>query len=208
MSESTSMSGGSIETILSSMGVDNYDPLVVTALKEYAHTFAGEILCDATDYARHRGKGEIEIADAKLAMNLTKNLNVAVTPQERIINDTRDMINRIPLHKLIPQETFGSRYPKERMYTTIISSPAALPGQPAPAPVTERGELIPDPATGLLQRRYTLVPGNVAFPSARGHRSGSFNKPLQQVPTSNISFRGVTMTAPEKEKELVDTSEI
>ena len=200
-------SNDGIESILASMGIESYDPLVVEALKEYAHMFAGEIICDATDYCRHRGKGEIEVADAKLAMNLTKNLNVAVTPHERIINETRDLINRVPLQKLIRVDTFGSRYPKERIYATkqVTPSPAA-PGLPAPAPVTEKGDLIPDPATGLLQRRYTLVPGSVAFPNARAQGSGSLQQ--QAAPANNIAFGGVTMAAPEKEREAIVENEM
>ncbi len=206
MSDSAPTNDG-IEPILASMGIESYDPLVVTALKEYAHTFAGDILCDATDYCRHRGKGEIEVADAKLAMNLTKNLNVAVTPQERIINETRDMINRVPLQKLIPQDTFGPRYPKERLYATKVVTPSpAAPGLPAPAPITEKGELLPDPATGLLQRRYTLVPGAVAFPSARAQRSGSFHQ--EAAPVGNINFGGVKMRVPDQERDKIVESEM
>ena len=72
--------------------------------------------------------------------------------------------------------------------------------------MTEKGELIPDPTTGLLQRRYTLVPGTVAFPSARSQRSASFQ--LEAAPVSSINFGGVQMEAPEKVKTKLVESEI
>ena len=40
-------------SILKSMGIQNYDPLVITALNEYARRYAGNLLSDAKDYAKH-----------------------------------------------------------------------------------------------------------------------------------------------------------
>jgi len=42
--------------ILESMGIDKYDPLVPTALNEYATRLASELLKDARDYAAHAGR--------------------------------------------------------------------------------------------------------------------------------------------------------
>lgn len=40
-------------SIILSMGIHNYDPLVITALNEYARRYAGSLLLDANDYAEH-----------------------------------------------------------------------------------------------------------------------------------------------------------
>jgi histone H3/H4 len=40
-------------SIIQSMGIHNYDPLVITALNEYARRYAGSLLLDANDYAEH-----------------------------------------------------------------------------------------------------------------------------------------------------------
>jgi histone H3/H4 len=43
-------------SILKSMGINNYDPLVTTALNEYARRYAGTLLLDAQDYAEHASR--------------------------------------------------------------------------------------------------------------------------------------------------------
>lgn len=40
-------------SIIQSMGIHNYDPLVIAALNEYARRYAGSLLLDAKDYAEH-----------------------------------------------------------------------------------------------------------------------------------------------------------
>lgn len=202
-----------IADILSSMGVEKYDPLVVQALRECAHTFAGDLLCDAKDYATHRGQKDVDVSDVKLALKLTQSMNVAVTPLEQQINSTKDMINRIPLSRLVCQDTYGARYPKERFYNKPnIGSPGGT--KVGGGETQERGELIPDPATGLLQRRYTLVPGSVAYPGTR-QRAGSLTKahpqqtPEQQQGHQTSIFEGaVTMAPPEAQREAMDVTEM
>ena len=52
-------------SILKSMGIQNYDPLVITALNEYARRYAGNLLTDAKDYAKHADRQVItEISDS------------------------------------------------------------------------------------------------------------------------------------------------
>jgi histone H3/H4 len=43
-------------SILESMGIDEYDPLVTTALSEYARRYAASLISDAKDYAAHAGR--------------------------------------------------------------------------------------------------------------------------------------------------------
>lgn len=203
-----------IAEILSSMGIEKYDPLVVQALRECAHTFAGDVLCDAKDYATHRGQNDVDVSDAKLALKLTQSMNVAVTPLEQQINVTKEMINRIPLSRLVCQDTYGARYPKERFYSKPVVVPQG--GTTGGGGETqERGELIADPATGLLQRRYTLVPGSAAYPGFR-QRAGSLTKgqphqtleQQQEQGQQSVFESAVTMAPPEKEREAMDVAEM
>jgi hypothetical protein len=48
-------------SIIQSMGIHNYDPLVITALNEYARRYAGSLLIDAKDYAEHADRPVSEI---------------------------------------------------------------------------------------------------------------------------------------------------
>jgi histone H3/H4 len=206
---------GAIEAILSSMGVDKpYDPLVVSALKECAHSFAGDLLCDAKDYASHRGKAEIEVSDIKLAQKLTNSMNVGIGPLDKQISETKEIINKIPLSRLVCQDTYGARYPHERVYTKpSITSPGGGAGEVADA----GGELVPDPATGLLQRRYTLVPGSTAYGhTATGgggvgggsrQRAGSLTKANAQPAVPTV-FESVSMAPPENKRAPMDVSEM
>lgn len=43
-------------SILESMGIGNYDPLVTTALSEYARRYAASLISDAKIYALHAGR--------------------------------------------------------------------------------------------------------------------------------------------------------
>ena len=43
-------------SILESMGIDEYDPVVTTALSEYARRYASSLISDARDYAVHAGR--------------------------------------------------------------------------------------------------------------------------------------------------------
>ena len=42
--------------VLRSMGIQNYDPLVTTALNEYARSYTASLLIDAKDFAAHANR--------------------------------------------------------------------------------------------------------------------------------------------------------
>lgn len=42
--------------VLRSMGIQNYDPLVITALNEYARSYTASLLIDAKEYAAHANR--------------------------------------------------------------------------------------------------------------------------------------------------------
>jgi hypothetical protein len=130
-------SGTDMENLLESMGVHKYDPTIVTALNEYANRVAGDLLCDARDYANHRSAGpDIDVSDAKLAIKLSSVFASKAVPFESAGHQVMSEVNKIPLSKSVNSNNFFIRYPD------------------APNPLVE----VPDVVTGLMQRTYTLVP--------------------------------------------------
>jgi hypothetical protein len=109
-------------------------------LNEYAQRLAGDLLCDAQDYANHRASVEIDASDIQLALKLSKIYTSKAIGVERAIPDVQDAINKIPLNRLVNDKDFTVRYPKEKH------------------PLIDSDEH-PDVVTGLLQRTYTLIPG-------------------------------------------------
>lgn len=127
-----------IERILTNMGI-KYDPLVVTALNDYATRIAGDILCDARDYANHRGAGpDLDVSDVKLATKLSTAYSARALPVEASSTQVQELINRVPLANQVNKEDYVLRYPKQKH------------------PLVD----VPDMVTGLLQRTYTLIPSN------------------------------------------------
>lgn len=148
-----------IERILRSMGVDKFDPLVVSALQEYANRFASELVCDAKDYAAHAGHADVEIADAKAAVSLSSTYFLGPDPREKEALEKKQKVNKEGLASLVDAKIW-TRYPG----------------------VTDKAL---DPSKALLQRSYTLVPSNQAQqsslkdgPSAIGNEDGDF-APMQ-----------------------------
>jgi len=142
------------ESILKSMGVDKFDPLVLSALQEYSRRLGGDLLCDARDYANHRGAADIDANDIKLAVQLNKACKSRVHPAMNFVEEIGREINKLPLAQLIDEKQYAARYPQVR------------------DPFNGEG---PDPVTGLLQRTYTLVPANSTGTSAKsaGHASAA-----------------------------------
>jgi len=164
------------ESILKSMGVEKFDPLVLSALQEYSKRLAGDLLCDARDYANHRGAADIDASDIKIAVQLSKACKSRVHPAMSFVEEVGREINRTPLAPLIDEKQYAVRYPQVR------------------DPFVEG----PDPVTGLLQRTYTLVPasgttGNAAPPlvavtAIGSSESGTGNtKAFQQVTMSLVN---------------------
>jgi histone H3/H4 len=148
----------SFENILSSMGIDKYDPEVLPALEEFARRFAVDILCDARDYANHAGRSDIDVKDVKLAVKLSGAESATTGELERAVNDAKDQINKIPLGKIIDETVHSIRYAKDR----LKRGDTAIYSHAEKEKVQEILDLS-DPVTGLLQRTYTLVPGNQAY---------------------------------------------
>ena len=137
---------GEMDRVLHSMGVEKYDPHVVTALNEYAKRLAGDLLCDARDYANHRGAGQdLDAADVQLAVKLSPVYTARAQPVDGAVKEVMDRVNRVPLSRLVNSDAFVIRYPS-------VSHPLL-------------GETHTDVVSALQQRTYTLVPTTAAAPA-------------------------------------------
>lgn len=85
------------DALLKVMGVENYDPTVLTALSEYARRFTSDILSDAKDYATHAGRSEIDISDLKLAITLFDSRTTGINVRTKCLHDAAEEINSRPL---------------------------------------------------------------------------------------------------------------
>lgn len=145
------MSVSDMENLLRSAGVDSADPLVATALQEYANRFASSLLCDAKDYANHAGHSDIEVGDAKIAVALADINIMSQDPRERAVTEAKAAINSIDLVKAVDDKTWHrNRYPKD--------------------PTSS------DPTRSLLQRTYTIVPSTEALEQQRQLGEGQANQ--------------------------------
>lgn len=139
------------ESILKSMGVEKYDPMVLSALNEYARRIAGDILCDARDYANHRAAVDIDASDIKVALQLSRSFKTRTVPEGAALKEAMDAVNKTPLAMLIDDKSYVIRYPKSSDY--FVEGP--------------------DPVSGLLQRTYTLLPPATKTQSLERMNSGS-----------------------------------
>mmetsp|Transcript_31652 Transcript_31652/g.30169 ORF Transcript_31652/g.30169 Transcript_31652/m.30169 type:complete len:202 (+) Transcript_31652:182-787(+) len=113
-------------SIIQSMGIHNYDPLVITALNEYARRYAGSLLIDAKDYAEHADRPEMELEDMQIAVKLSDERTLGLDPRQRLIQGIERDINtgeNRDLLKLLNKESVLNRYPpgayKQRCYSYI-----------------------------------------------------------------------------------------
>ena len=59
-----------VKSVLSSMGVREYDPRVLHQLLEYMHRHCAEVFHEGGIYAEHAGRGQLECEDVQLALRL------------------------------------------------------------------------------------------------------------------------------------------
>ncbi|OQS01669.1 hypothetical protein ACHHYP_00426 [Achlya hypogyna] len=98
-----------MKRILESMGVDKYEPRVVTQLLEFVHRYATEVLVDAQEYSQFANKPEIDADDIRLAAMSRLNHTYAQLPSRELMMELAEKRNAIPL-PLIPNE-YGVRLP-------------------------------------------------------------------------------------------------
>lgn len=105
-----------IGAILRAMGVEEYEGAVVNQLLEFSHRYLKESLEDANDYRLHAAKPEIDLADARLAVEGRKQYSFTpMPPREMLIGMAKDR-NSAPL-PVVPSR-HGVLLPPDRFCLT------------------------------------------------------------------------------------------
>lgn len=102
--------------LLESLGVSDYDPLVIHQLLELGHRHITQILGDASIYAEHADRKDISLEDCKLALQGKLSSSFTSPPSKDFLLDLAEKKNSIPLPQI--PEKFGLRLPAERLTIT------------------------------------------------------------------------------------------
>ncbi|PRP89464.1 hypothetical protein PROFUN_01327 [Planoprotostelium fungivorum] len=71
-----------VQSILKSMGIEDYEPRVVNQLVELMHRYVSEVLRSSSVYSSHAGRTDIDLSDIKLAM-VARNAKTFIQPTPR-----------------------------------------------------------------------------------------------------------------------------
>eukprot|EP00611_Tribonema_gayanum_P025920 TRINITY_DN602_c0_g1_i5.p1 TRINITY_DN602_c0_g1~~TRINITY_DN602_c0_g1_i5.p1 ORF type:complete len:163 (+),score=53.90 TRINITY_DN602_c0_g1_i5:570-1058(+) len=93
------------------MGATDYEPRVVMQLAERLRRFTADLLYDARDYATHARRAEIDVPDARLAVQERQASLMLSAPQTDEMLELADEMNRRPLPRI--PEQWGVRLPAE-----------------------------------------------------------------------------------------------
>ncbi|KDO29267.1 hypothetical protein SPRG_19927 [Saprolegnia parasitica CBS 223.65] len=116
-----------VKHILESMGVDKYEPRVVTQLLEFVHRYTTDVLVDAQEYSQYANKAEIDADDVRLAAMSRLNHAYAQMPARELMMELAEKRNAIPL-PLIPNE-YGVRLPPPELQLATDQIPFMSPHQ-------------------------------------------------------------------------------
>ncbi|CAG8491932.1 10379_t:CDS:2 [Acaulospora morrowiae] len=116
-----------MELILRSAGVEDFEPKVVQQLLEFAHRYTIDVIQDASAYAEHTGKNEIDIEDVKLAIQGRINHSFVAPPRQEFLVQLAREQNKEPLPS-VPLK-YGLRLPPEKYCLTALNF-QLVPEQP------------------------------------------------------------------------------
>ncbi|GES93683.1 transcription initiation factor TFIID subunit 9 [Rhizophagus clarus] len=125
-----------MQLILQAAGVEDYEPKVVQQLLEFAHRYTVDVIQDASAYAEHAAKNDIDIDDVKLAIQGRITHSFTSPPRQEFLAQLAKERNREPLPPV--PEKYGLRLPPDRHCLTAVNF-----------------QLIPEPPPGFLQKEET-----------------------------------------------------
>lgn len=99
-----------VEAILKSMGVDEFDPRVTHQLLELLYRHVSNILLEARQYSEHADKQAIDADDVRLAINSRNFSAFAQPPPRQVIAQLANERNAIPLPPIHDRQ--GIQLPK------------------------------------------------------------------------------------------------
>ena len=102
--------------LLESLGVGDYDPLVIHQLLELSNRHVTQILSDAAFYAEHADRKDVSLQDCKLALQGKLASSFTSPPSKDFLLELAEKKNSVPLPQI--PEKFGLRLPAERLTIT------------------------------------------------------------------------------------------
>lgn len=102
-----------IEAILKSMGVDEFDPRVTHQLLELLYRHVSNILLEARQYSEHADKQTIDADDVRLAINSRSVSAFTQPPSRQVIAQLANERNAIPLP--VVQDRQGIQLPQTNL---------------------------------------------------------------------------------------------
>ncbi|CAG8465405.1 1975_t:CDS:2 [Funneliformis mosseae] len=119
-----------MQLILQAAGVEDYEPKVAQQLLEFAHRYTVDVIQDASAYAEHAGKNDIDIEDVKLAIQGRITHSFTAPPRQEFLAQLAKERNKEPLPPV--PEKYGLRLPPDRHCLTAVNFqliPEPPPGQ-------------------------------------------------------------------------------
>ncbi|ETW01798.1 hypothetical protein H310_06376 [Aphanomyces invadans] len=98
-----------LKWILSSMGVDKYEPRVIPQLLEFVHRYTSEILVDAQEYSTYANKPAIDADDVRLAAASRLHHTYSQLPSRELMMELAEKRNALPLPPISSE--YGVRLP-------------------------------------------------------------------------------------------------
>lgn len=114
-----------VKTILTSMGVQDYEPRVVHQFLDFWYRYVVEVLGDAQVYSAHAGKSVIDCEDVKLAIQSRVNFSFSQPPPRETLLELARIRNSIPLPKAISGP--GIALPPEQDTLIALNYQLAVP---------------------------------------------------------------------------------
>jgi len=101
-----------IVTILRDLGIQDYEPGVLTQLVEFSYRYVTKVLEDAKVYSGHARKRAVDIEDIRLAVQVLTEQNVTSPPTRDVLLELAQTKNDVPMP--LPRSGAGLRLPPDR----------------------------------------------------------------------------------------------
>jgi len=110
-----------MSAILKDMGIEEFEPRVVSQLMEFSYRFVSNVLDDAKAVSTHANpkKKVVDVDDVKLAVEMYCEQNLTNPPSREILLDMARKKNAQPLP--VPRPAPGVRLPPERQCITACN---------------------------------------------------------------------------------------
>lgn len=182
-----------VERILNSMGVGDYEPGVLHQLLAFMHAHCADVFSDGATYAAHAGREHIECEDVRLVCRL-KSAEAQITSAPFLDWLSRER-NRQPI-PAAPTSTSGIQLPLQKhcLLTAnydLVARPAAAPEDGTDRdsrPVGSRGAEPPVRPRGAGAKQIPIVlhPGGKPTEPGAGAGAGSGGAPAVVAPVEEL----------------------